>query len=161
MSSILKTWTPEDVAHADDPYKAFCSYVQQSVGIPYPTGKDIAIVRKKAKDFFEMYPAADWFTLCRIAQWAKSRKKRPPRIWMLIDKHRDAWAAGVIPEISYNAVPEDIDVEAGIAKALDQETRPGWRRRLTMARGPEFRKGVLLEWLSEQKTDSHKLSQSA
>lgn len=150
MTMLLKTWTPDDVQRAADPSKAFCEYVQQIIGVPYPTGKDIAVVRKKAKDFFGQYPHCDWRTLCRVAQWCKSRKKRPARTYTVIEMFRDAWAAGYLPEL--NRDRREADVEAGIAEALAVEDREGWRRRLVMARSPEIRRRVYFEWRSDRQS---------
>lgn len=151
MSSILKTWTPERVAGAKEPVVAFAGYASQTIGIPTPTIKDMTILRKKCKEFFAEYPHCDWYTMCRIVQWAKARKKRFARVWMLVARYREAWSANFIPELE-NTDREDIDVEAGIARALEVEERVGWRRRLTMTSGAELRRGVLLEWQTEQQS---------
>ena len=153
MSMLLKNWTPDEVQNADDQAKAFCNYLQQAVGVPMPTGNDIALVRKKAKDFFDAYPHTDWRTLCRVGLWCRARKRRPPRPWMVIDKYRDAWAAGYIPELNQTDRVEDV-IEEGITKALQVEQREGWRRRLLMARGAESRRKVFTEWESEQLASS-------
>jgi len=149
----LKTWTPDEVQSADDKAKAFCEYLQQAVGIPLPTGKDIALVRRKAKDFFNEYPHTDWRTLCRVGNYCRQRKKRLPRSWMVIDKYREAWSAGFLPELNQTERREE-DVERAIAAALEHEQREGWRRRLLMARTAETRRKALGEWESEQLASS-------
>lgn len=153
MHAMLKTWTPDDVQKADDKVKAYCNYVQQIIGVPYPTGKDIAIVRRKAKDFFKLYPQADWYTLCRVAHWCKARKRRPAYIHNVIDSYRFAWSAGYIPELS-SADRKDENVEQQIALALQVERRDGWRRRLILSSGPEQRKKVLDEWRQDTQMSS-------
>lgn len=145
MTSWLTVWTPDLVADADDPPKAYAEYVQQTVGIPYPTIKDMTILRRKAKDFFAKVPNTDWKTLCRIAQWARAKKRRPPRVFMLVDMFREAWSAGYLPELD-RADRVDETVEDGIERALRTETRPEWRARLMGARGVTARREALAEW---------------
>lgn len=154
MSNLLKVWTPDDVQNSQDQAKAFCEYAQQVAGIAWPTGADIAIVRKKAKTFFEHYPHTDWRTLCRVVQWCKARRRRPPRIWMVLDKFRDAHTAGFLPELDSQEQIEQ-HIECGIADALASETREGWRRRLIMARGPQQKRSVLSEWQSSSQALSN------
>lgn len=145
MSTWLTVWTPKLVFEAADPAKAFAEYAQQTVGIPFPTIKDMTILRSKAKKFFENCPDADWRTLCKVAQWAKARKRRPPRVFMLVDMFRDAWSAGYLPELD-RAGRTDETVEAGIERALTMEQRPEWRARLLGARGINARREALHEW---------------
>lgn len=144
--SWLTHWTPELVQTAEDPPLAFASYVQQTAGCPWPTLKDQSILRRKCKDFFKQYPDATWFTLCRVVDWVKGQRKRHARVWMYVDRFRDCWAAGQLPELDYGAV--DTDLEVAIEKALQTETREGWRARLIGTTGPESRKKVYEEWLS-------------
>lgn len=157
MSVLLKTWTPQDVQQAAEekggnPADVFCKYVQQAVGVPFPTGKDIVIVRRRAKEFFAAYPHTNWYTLCRVANWCKARKRRPTRPWMVIDHFRDAWSAGFIPELN-DTTRVNESVEERIAKVLQVERRESWRRRFVMAQG-EARERVLSEWESEQRSSS-------
>lgn len=145
MSTWLTVWTPALVEDAKDKPKAFAEYTQQVMGVPYPTIKDMTILRKKAKEFFKNCPNATWGTLCRVVQWAKARKRRPSRVWMLVDMFREAWSAGYLPELDRAARVDD-NVEAGIERALEQEDRPEWRARLLGARGVTARREALTEW---------------
>jgi hypothetical protein len=153
MSNWLKVWTPEDVqaqrTHKDH-MVAFANYVQQQLGSPYPTNGDFAILRGKAKQIFDQFPHADWRTLCKIVRYCKSKKKRPPRAWMVLDQYREAWSAGFAPELDFNFVAPDIDLDAELAGVLLQEEHPSWRRRLVMAQGLEAKKGVLSAWQKER-----------
>lgn len=145
MGSWEKIWTPVDVATADDPYKAFAEYCQQIIGVPWATQKDLIVLRKRGKEFFGHYPHADWYTLCRVASWCRSRRRRLPRVFMVIDEFRNAWKAGVLPELD-PANRQETNVEEAIAAALEIETRQDWRRRLIGARGIEARREAYREW---------------
>lgn len=138
-------WTPELVAAADDPFKAFAEYVQQNLGTPWATNKDIMLLRKHTKELFANTPNATWFTLCRVVAWCKSRKKHPARVYTVITNHfREAFSAGALPELQPKTT--DDDVEADIEKALEAERRPEWRRRLLGAIGREARAEAYGEW---------------
>jgi hypothetical protein len=131
--------------------EAFCDYAHAVLGVPFPSIKDQAVLRKKIKEFFAQYPQADYRTLCRIVQWAKTHHKRPYRIWLLIDLHRQAWADKAVPELDMS--PVDVEVERGIKRALEIEQDSRWRRRLMRAHG-SGRKEVLEEWRKEQSQSS-------
>lgn len=148
MVDLLRTWTPDAVQNADDQAKAFAEYAQQTLGVPWPTLKDLVMLRKKAKDFFVHYPDADWRTLCRVVVWAANRKKRYARVWMLVDDFRKAWATGALPELDPHT-RTDVDVEAEIHAALAKEQDQTWRRRLGLAQGSERQKEVLAAWRRE------------
>lgn len=148
MTGWLEVWTPEKVASADDPVMAFANYAQQTLGVPWPTQKDLATTRKKVKEFFKNYPQADWHTLCRVVAWARSRKKRPSRVYLVIELFRDAWSNGALPELDPdNRV--DPEVEVAIAQALEVETDAWWCGRLSMCKG-EARVAALQEWRQER-----------
>lgn len=80
--------------------KTFVRYAQQAMGAPIPrTNNDWNMIRKKAKEFFEEKPGADWQTLCRVVQWARMKKKRPSAVWKIIDMWKWAWEDGALPEL--------------------------------------------------------------
>jgi hypothetical protein len=139
----LTYWTPEKVVNAPDPAMAWAEYVQQTMGVPYPTIRDMTVLRRKITDFFDHHPQADFYTLCRVAGWCRSRNRRFQRIWMVVDAFRDAYVAGALPELQ--PVQHDENLEAGITDALAQETDPAWRRRLLMCAG-DARRDALQEW---------------
>lgn len=145
----LTVWTPEKVQEAKDKPKAYAEYCQQIIGTPWPTIKDMAILRKKIKEFFSHYPQCDYRSLCRIAQWARARKRRPNRTWMVVALFRDAWRDGYLPELD-PAERREENIEQAIADALDEENREEWRRRLLGARGVEARREAYNEWLNDR-----------
>lgn len=152
MSDWLKVWTADEVQNQNNTLeksKAYASYLQQRLGLPFPTLKDQAILRSKAKAIFDQYPEADWKTLCKVADYCKARKQRPPRAWMVIDLYREAWAAGFAPELGFNYVPPAPEVDSELAEILQHEHRSGWRRRLLMAQGPQAKREVLAEWKND------------
>ena len=149
MTRWLKVWTPEDVAEADDKPLAFANYVQQTLGCPWPTKQDQIVLRKRLKECFEAIPEADYYTLCRTVQWARARKRRPPRVWMVVDYVRDAWSQGALPELD-PANRTDKKLEEAIAAALKIEKRDGWRRRLLGAQGLDARQEAYRAWREDR-----------
>jgi hypothetical protein len=145
----LTTWTPEKVQAAQDKPRAFAEYCQQTIGTPWPTLKDMTILRKKIKEFFEHYPRCDYRSLCRVANWCRARKRRPTRAWLVIESFRDAWRDGYLPELD-PAERREENIEEAITFALDEEHRPEWRRRLMAARGVEARREAYQEWLNDR-----------
>jgi len=135
---------PEDIAASDDPATLFGKYVRQTLGTPGMTLKDLAVLKKQTKIFFKENPQGDWYTLCRVVQWCRNHKKRPPRVYSVLSMVPYAWADGALPEL--NADREDVDVEEGISAALQAETDKAWRRRLLVASGRSARAEVLDEW---------------
>lgn len=144
---ILKTWTPDDVQHAPDPAHAFAEYVQQTLGVPWPTVKDMAILRKKCREFFEHYPQVDWRTLCRVVVYMRNRKRRVPRMWMVVDEFRKAYTAGQLPELDPHR-RDDEAITARINEALAVEDDEIWRRRLVLAEGAVHQQEVFQQWQS-------------
>jgi len=144
----MTVWTPERVAMAADGTKdgprAFADYCQQTLGIPWPTVSDLATLRKEIDKFFDHYPQADYYTLCRLAVWCRGRKKRFERVWMVVMAFREAWVAGALPELDPSRV--DNEVEGLIKLALESEQRPSWRNRLLGAAGVDARRQALSEW---------------
>lgn len=140
----LENWTPDKVANANDPVLAFAAYASQVLGVPFATVKDQQVLRKRIKELFAHYPRADFYTLCRVVQFAKSKRKRFPRVYMVVDEFRQAYKAGVLPELD----PDHPDprVEDKITKILEFETDENWRARLILAAGNEARRAVVIEW---------------
>lgn len=140
----LTIWTPEMVAVAPDPVLAWSEYAQQVLGVPWPTIRDQAILRHKIRELFDHYPRADWYSLCRLVQWCKGRGKRDTRVWLVLDRFRSAWCAGALPELDPQRT--EVDVEARIERALEDEADPTWRRRLLGAMGTVARRAAIDEW---------------
>lgn len=139
--SMLHRMTAKEVKTIDD----FVVYAQQRLGCPYPTLKDQNILRSKTRLLFEKNPKADLKTLVHIVDFMKSRKKNPPRIWLIVEAFNEAWAAGAIPELKIGN-EEEVDVELGIIRALNGETDPVWRDKLLGARGVVARRAILEAW---------------
>lgn len=140
--SFLKRKTAADV---NDP-KSFAEYAQQKLGIPYPTGKSIAILKKALREFFEHYPQADYNTMCRVVEWAKTKKKRYAQVYQLVYAFRYAYQDGYLPELDPGRELTDSDLEAAIEAVLVDEHDLEWRRRLIVADGLEARRHVYEQW---------------
>lgn len=131
--------------------RSFADYVRQILGTPTSTIKDFVMLQKKLKEHQEAWPNADWQTLVRTVDWAKARKKRPTRSWLLVEWVRFAWADGYLPEL--DAKPVDQQLEEAISKALEVETDAEWRYRLLGAEG-RARKEVYVAWKTAQMSSS-------
>lgn len=146
--SMLTDWTPEMVATAPDPVMAFSEYAQQVMGVPFATVKDIVLLRQRVRDVFDRCPQANYYTLCRVVNWAKTKRVRKPRVYMIIDLVPEAWADKALPEL--DAPVRDEHVEQRMADALRVETDPAWRRRLIGAIGKNARNRVLNDWMQSR-----------
>jgi crossover junction endodeoxyribonuclease RusA len=124
--------------------RLFGRYCQQTVGTPMPMEKEWAALARRVKAFFIEYPTADWYTLCRVAQWCKSHKVRPRTAVGLVGCFRSAWADGQLPELDPQHV--DLEVERRIERALEVEENEQWRNRLFLARGVEARRKLADQW---------------
>lgn len=119
-------------------------YIKQQLGVGYVTAKDGVVYRKKINEFFEQYPAADWSTLVKVVDWAKSKKRRYDRLYKVIESVRYALADGCLPEL----VPDpEKDMDDAIHEALRSETDDNWRRRLLVAQGARAKEAALAEWV--------------
>jgi hypothetical protein len=141
----LTAWTPEKVAVAPDPTRAFAFYAQQILGVPFATTKDIVLLRQRVNDVFNRCPQATYYTLCRVVLWARRKRIRKPRVYMIVDLVPEAWADRALPELDEPV--RDQQVERRIANALEVETDPSWRRRLIGAMGTTSRNRVLNDWM--------------
>jgi hypothetical protein len=137
-------WTPAKVANAPDPVAAWCEYTQQVIGVPWPTIQDLTTVRKHINELFDHYPQADFYTLCRLTQWCKARKRRFTRMPFVVLEFREAWARGGLPELDPRT--EDERLELRIRAALAIEQRDSWRHRLLTTVGNDLRRATLAEW---------------
>lgn len=141
----LTTWTPEMVATAPDPTRAFALYAQQVLGVPFATAKDLVVLRQRVNDVFARLPQANYFTLCRVVGWALRKRVRRARVYQVIDLVPEAWADRALPELDEPV--RDERVEQRIADALHVENDPSWRRRLIGAMGSTSRNRVLNDWM--------------
>jgi hypothetical protein len=145
---MLTDWTPELVTKAPDPVYAFSLYAQQVGGVPFATVKDLVVLRQRIKDIFDRVPKADYYTLCRIVVWAKTKRIRKPRVYLYVDLLPEAWADKALPEL--DAPARDENIEQRIADALRVENDPAWRRRLIGCIGTTARSRVLNDWMNSR-----------
>jgi hypothetical protein len=123
---------------------ALARYIEQRTGAPWASIKDMSILRKKCKEFFEHYPHCDWTTLCHVADWCQRKRKRYSHVWKVVDAFRYAYEDGALPEVDQGYRNRNLERE--IADALEQETDRLWRMRLIGTRGIDARKEVLQSW---------------
>jgi hypothetical protein len=127
-------------------------YVMQQVGIGYVTVKDTAVFRKKVKELFENYPGADWQTIVRTTEWAKSRRRRFAHLFQLVEAVRYAYEDGYLPELDPR---HNGDLDEQIREVLRAEEDPAWRRRLMLAQGMQAKVAVLEMWQQVRAPDVH------
>lgn len=140
--SWLATWTPEKVIAAPDPVIGLANYIEQILGVGFPTKKDLTILRKRINEIFARYPHADYQTMCRIVQFNKRKKRKFTRVYTVIDSFRDAMVAGWLPELTRPGG----DIKARIARILETETCPDWRARFLTCPDDDSRQFVLDEY---------------
>ncbi len=146
MANYFGTLTREEV---DSPEK-FAEYCQQRLGTPYPTGKDIAALKRYMKAFFKQNPQANYGTLIRTVDWCKNNRKRVPNASGIIGKVRFAWRDGYLPELDPVEQTDD-SLEVLIAQAVESETDPWWKDRLTGGRTHKARQEIYESWLTDRK----------
>ena len=118
-------------------------FIMQQVGIGHVTANDRGIFKKKVQELFDHYPEADWQTLVRTAEWAKTRRRRYARLFQLVEAVRYAYEDGYLPELDPRGTG---DVDAQIREVLQEEQDPAWRRRLLVAQGMQAKLAVLEMW---------------
>lgn len=124
---------------------SFARFAQETIGTPIPYGKDIAVLQRKLNDFFSATPKASWGTLVHTVEYCRAKRKRPALAWGILAQVRWAWAEGILPELDPTA-EADTNLEWHIARALETETDPRWRRMLIGACGLENRRATLNAW---------------
>lgn len=139
----LTTWTPDKVAAAPDPIVALGNYMQQLLGIAFPTMSDLAAIRKHTNEIADYYPSATVATLCRVVQYAKSKKRRPTRGAQVMGMWREAMAAGYLNELDPNNDQALIDQ---IYTILETETDERWRMRLLCCLDNDSRRLAISDW---------------
>lgn len=125
-------------------------YICQTTGTPWASIKDLCVMKKKCKEFFQHYPHLDYSTLCHVADWAQRRKKRYSHVWKVVDAFRYAYEDGALPEVD-NKIQCDAEVEEGIERALEVETDGVWRTQLIATQSVRARKEVLEDWIQMRK----------
>lgn len=134
--------------------KTFAQYAHQQVGVPNPTGKDIAALNGYLKKFWERYPGANWETLCKVVDWSKNNNSKYYSPMALVENgHKIAWLRGYLPELDYNS--GDVDNETRIVLLLEQgKLSADWCRRFLLAQTPQEREAVLERW-DQENGDEH------
>jgi hypothetical protein len=140
-------WTPDKVAAAPDPLIAFSNYIEQALGVGFPTKKDLIILRRRVNELFKRYPKADYYTLCRLVAYQRSRHRRFVRVYTVLDSFRDAMAAGALPELRRDN--GNGAVEERLQTILANESCPRWRARLLACPDDESRRAVIADWEHE------------
>lgn len=144
--SALDYLTPEQVTTSD----LLCTYIEQQTGTPWSSGKDIALFRKKCKEFFEHYPYLDYQSLVHVADWCRRTKRRYSHTWKVVDAFRYAYADGALPEVDHRR-HVDPNMEAEIEEAITLETDDTWKRQLICTQNVQTRKEVLDNWRTHRK----------
>lgn len=143
QSWATTNWTPEMVVAAPDPVIGLANYIEQILGVGFPTKNDLLILRRRVNEIFEHYPKANYQTMCRIVQYNKQIKRKFARVYTVIDSFREAKAAGWLPELTS---PHDEDLRDRILKILLVETDREWRARFLACPDDEARRFVLAEY---------------
>lgn len=137
------SWTVDKVLAAPDPVIGLANYIEQILGVGFPTKKDITILRKRCNEIFERYPRADYRTICRVVQYNKRKKRKFARVYTVIDSFRFAMADGWLPELTRTS---DENLRDRITEILKVERDPDWRARFLAAPDDNARRFVLDEY---------------
>lgn len=120
-------------------------YCQEQTGIPYPTGAQIAGLRKTVKGFFAEYPDATYITLTNLVQWSKIKSRRYAHVANLISGGlRYAYLDGYLPELNPRTKRGNIDEL--IDEALRQEQDPERRNALMAPWTQAAKEAAYQEW---------------
>lgn len=131
------------MAAAPDPIVALGNYMQQTLGIAFPTMSDLAGIRKIANEIAKTYPQASTNTLCRVVQFAKAKKRRPMKGSQVMGMWREAMSAGYLNELDPSNDQALID---SIYKILETETDERWRSRLMCCLDNDSRRLAIADW---------------
>lgn len=129
--------------------KSFATYCQQRMGVPYPTVKNMATLKRRSKEVFATYPDATWQTFVRTLDWCMSHHRRFAETYSIVAFVKYAWRDGYLPELDPK-VPVDEYLEHQIESILKQETDADWRYRLMASTGVEARRRVYNAWRIER-----------
>jgi hypothetical protein len=138
----VTTWTPDMVVAAPDPLIGFANYIEQVLGVGFPTKKDLLILRARVNELFERYPQATFHTMCNVVRFNKSEKRKFARVYTVVDSFREAMMEGWLPELS--RAPQTL--EQRITRILEIETDPRWRARILCCLDDGSRLHVLEQW---------------
>lgn len=145
MVSYLQYVEGSEVVDAE----TFATYCQQKMGIPYPSGRTMAILKKQSKVFFSKNPTASWQTFVRTVDWCLNHKRRYAEAYGVLSAARFAWRDGYLPELDPTPVVDE-QLEHRIENVLKNENDEDWRYRLLTAVGVEARRRVYNAWRMER-----------
>jgi hypothetical protein len=100
-------------------------------------------MRRYANEIAEHYPTSSVYTLCRVVQYAKSKKRRPTRGAQVLGFWREAMAAGWLNELDPS---NDEILMTQIYRILELETDERWRSRLLSCGDNESRRLAISDW---------------
>jgi hypothetical protein len=127
--------------------ETFAAYAQQTLGTKYPNQKEMQGLRKRAKQFFEETPLADWATVVSTVGYLRAMHRRVDMPWAVFSFVPYAFKDGFLPELDpRNHDLRDPYVESEIASILASETDPWWVGCLTLATDPEARRDLVRMW---------------
>lgn len=139
MSSFYGIMKKEEVKDA----KTLAQYIQQRLGTPYPTTQGMIVLKQNIKHIFKLYPDANYQTLIKVVDWAKTKGQKYAHCHSLVAAYRYAWRDGYLPELDPNPTKE---IDRLIEDALQSETDSDWCRRLIMASGIEAKTNTYKAW---------------
>lgn len=109
--------------HEVDTPEKLARFCQEQTGIPYPSGAQIATLKKGINEFFLMYPQATYSSLTNIVLWAKANNKRYSQTATLIKGGlRFAFVDGYLPEIDPKYSQKTLDEQ--LTDAINVEKDP-------------------------------------
>ena len=117
--------TADEVVDLD----TLCSFLNARCGAPLPLARDKGAVSKKAKEFFDNYPDAEWRALTDLATWAKAKQKHLNMI-QLVASWRYAYADGYMRILAANSSTND---ERTLREMLKNVDDPKVRDRMILA----------------------------
>lgn len=143
--SYASNLKPDEV-NSPETLARFC---QEQTGIPYPTGKQMSLLKTSIKKFFVAYPDASYSSLTALVQWSKDKNRRYAHISNLVNGGiRYAYMAGYIPEIDPRTKKGNID--SLIDAALREEKNASRRMALMNPWTQEAKETAYIEWLREK-----------
>jgi hypothetical protein len=129
--------------------ETFGRFCQQRMGLPYPTTKNLVILKRQAKAFFKENPNTDWQTLVRTFDWCVNHNRRYAEAYGVFNAVKYAWRDGYLPELNPTP-PSDSKLEHRIESALKVEDDEQWRYRLLASVGIDARRRVYDAWRQER-----------
>ncbi len=109
--------------HEVDTPEKLARFCQEQTGIPYPTGVQMGLLKKKIKEFLEDNPKATYSSLTNLVLWSKDKGRRYAHVANLVSGGvRYAYMDGYLPELDPNKTDKSLDEL--ITDAINVETDP-------------------------------------